>query len=41
MDSAAAAMEWSDDMEQLAARRKTGRFVRDQHGAERWQSLRQ
>lgn len=29
IDSAAAQIEWSDSMEDLAARRRTGRFVRD------------
>ena len=29
VDSAAAQLEWSDSMDALAARRKTGRFVRD------------
>jgi hypothetical protein len=34
IDSAAAQIEWSDSMDELAARRKTGRFVRDPQGAE-------
>jgi len=29
IDSAAAQLEWSDSMDELAARRRTGRFVRD------------
>jgi hypothetical protein len=29
IDSAAAQIEWSDSMDQLAARRRTGRFARD------------
>jgi hypothetical protein len=34
IDSAAAQMEWSESMDELAARRKPGRFVRDSQGAE-------
>jgi hypothetical protein len=29
IDSAAAQIEWSDSMDALAARRRTGRFARD------------
>ncbi len=29
IDSTAAQIKWSDSMDNLAARRKTGRFVRD------------
>ncbi len=35
IDSAAAQIEWSDSMDKLAARRKTGRFARDpKHAAD-------
>jgi hypothetical protein len=34
IDSAAAQMEWTDSMDELAARRSGGRFVRDPHRAE-------
>jgi hypothetical protein len=34
IDSAAAQMEWSESMDELAARRKPGRVVRDPQGAE-------
>ena len=33
VDSAAAQMEWSDSMDELAERRKTGRFTRDPQDA--------
>ncbi len=34
VDSAAAQMDWSESMDELATRRKTGRFVRDPQGTE-------
>jgi hypothetical protein len=34
IDSAAAQMEWSESMDELAAVRKTGRFVSEPQGAE-------
>ena len=33
IDSAAAQMEWSESMDELAARRKPGRFARDAQDA--------
>jgi hypothetical protein len=37
IDSAAAQIEWSDSMDQLAARRRTGRFAREPQDARRAQ----
>ena len=34
VDSAAAQMEWSESMDELASLRKPGRFARDPQGAE-------
>jgi hypothetical protein len=34
VDSAAAQMEWSESMDELAARRKSGRFVSDPQAAD-------
>ena len=34
IDSAAAQIEWSESMDQLAARRRAGRFVREPQPAE-------
>ena len=34
LDSAAAQMEWSESMDELAAMRKPGRFTRDSQDAE-------
>ena len=33
IDSAAAQMEWSESMDELAARRRPGRFTREPKGA--------